>query len=114
MQALFTEEYMTSKEWSESREYPFGPTHLMSIKNAIPYLERRYGAGVSDFAFQVLHHDVLAIIYHEPFNIIGHLQKIWKYDLPRRTYLEDRSPVEYDTKTYAKCIKKIDLALKKS
>jgi hypothetical protein len=114
MQALFTEEHMTPKEWNDSKDYSFGPIKLKSIRNAIPYLERRYGPGVSDFAFQVLHHDVLAIMYHEPFNIFGNLQKIWKYDLPRRTYLDDRSSVEYDSKTYAKCIKKIDLTLKKS
>lgn len=114
MQRLFTEEYVTQKEWAECKDYTFGPIKLMSIKDAEPYIERRYGKTALDFAFQVLHHDVFGIMYHEPFNLIGHLQKIWKYDLPRRTYLEDRSSVEYDENKYKQSTQKIDAALKKA
>ena len=114
MHQLSTEEYMTKKEWNESKEYSFGPTKLTSIKDASAYLSRRYGKDALDFACQVLHHDVLASMYQHLFDIKGHIQKIWKYDLPRRTYLEDRSPIEYDGKKYEEYIRKIDTALKKS
>lgn len=113
MKTLFTEEHIKVDEWKKPQKYAFGPLTLTSIQNAEDYLKRRYGNEVLDFAFQVLHHDSLASFYNDPFNIISHLQKVWKYDLPRRAYLENRFPVEYNAERYGKLIQSIDANLKK-
>lgn len=114
MRQLFTEEYITQGEWQNSQKYCVGPLQLLGIKDAHLYIKRHYGSDALNFAYQVLHHDILASMYNKPLDILGHIQKIWQYDLPRRTYLEERKPIEYDIKAYEGYKQKIDELLQSS
>jgi hypothetical protein len=107
MQKLSTGDYFTINEWNKSKKYPFGPIELISIQKAVPYISRCYGRDSLNFASQTMHHDVLAGMHQNPFDIKGNLSKIWKYGLPRRTFIADKSPIVYDKKAFKKYIQNI-------
>ena len=85
----------------------------MGIKDSNAYITRHYGKDALDFAYQVFHHDVLASMSLQPFNLISHCRKIWDYDFPRRTYLENRDPIEYEPNKYKNIVQEIDVCLRK-
>ncbi|MCP5507645.1 MAG: LicD family protein [Chlamydiales bacterium] len=93
---LSTEEYFTTDEWNEQQECTLGPVKMRGIRNSAPYIKRCYGPDAMDFAYQTIHHEDLAEMLQNPLNIAGNLQKISQYGLPKRTYITDRSPIEYN------------------
>lgn len=114
MQQLFMKEYFTIEEWDKPKQYTFGPLRLVGVDNAVDCIIRFYGKDALDFAYQFFPHDVMASIYNHPSHIRENVRKIWNNDLPRRAYIANKAPIEYNTKCYEREVQKIDVGLKKA
>jgi len=112
MRSIAANEYYTTSEWNgEAVEYDFGPIKLKGVKDSKPFIHRAYDEDCLDFAYQTMHHEDLAKMWKHPGDIKGHIEKIQRYGLPRRTYLANKASIVYDAAVFKADRKRIDEAL---
>lgn len=105
---LSSGDFFTIEEWNTPEDYDFGPTKLKGIKDPEEYISRAYGRDALEFAYQTMHHDTLSEIAQNPFDIIGHISKLQQYGFPKRTYIANKNPIEYDCEKYEQDILEIN------
>jgi hypothetical protein len=91
---LSTEENYTLEEWNRVQNYQVGPVLMKGIKDPEEYLYRSYGRNCLRFAYQTMHHHKLNDITLRPWDVCGHISKLWHYGLPRYAYITDFSSSE--------------------